>query len=332
MRFTLPAPRLLGEARQQSRGHAPIAEIFIFIIVFLVGNLLAGFLQIPAVVVLGQDTLAELFAAAASGDLANIDVYIDRFVTEISTNPMITLVSLFTFAALIACTFFYCTRLEKRRLATLGFRKRRAAREYLVGLAAGVGSFGAAALFCVLTGTLTFQGPSFDGALGLIALFLLGFLIQGLAEEVLCRGYFLVSLARRQSLPVAVLVSSLAFAAMHGLNQGITPLALLNLVLFGVFAAVYLLKRGDIWGIAAFHTAWNFAQGNVFGISVSGAARMPSLFSFAPSGSDALINGGAFGLEGGLAVTLVCTAGIVVLLLTRTREPDRTAVGGQWAA
>jgi hypothetical protein len=33
------------------------------------------------------------------------------------------------------------------------------------------------------------------------------------------------------------------------------------------------------------------------------------------------VNGGAFGLEGGLAVTAVLAAGLVVLLLMRTAEP-----------
>ncbi|MDR1157420.1 MAG: CPBP family intramembrane metalloprotease [Oscillospiraceae bacterium] len=322
MKFTLPAPRLLGEARQQSRGHALIVEILIFVLVFLAGSLLTGFAQIPAVIVLGRDALMDIFSAAASGDLSNVDVYIERFTSEITAHPMMNLISLFAFAVLTACVFFYCRVIEKRRLTTLGFRKRRALRAYLAGFGAGAGMFGATVLLCTLTGTLTFRGSSSDGALGMVALFLLGFLIQGLAEEVVVRGYFLVSLARRQPLPVAVLVSALAFAAMHSLNSGVTPLALLNLTLFGVFAAVYLLKRGNIWGIAAFHAAWNFVQGNVFGISVSGMAQMPSLFSFAPSDGNALINGGSFGLEGGLAVTLVYAVGIVVLLLSKSCDVE----------
>jgi membrane protease YdiL (CAAX protease family) len=287
--------------------------------------LLTGLVQLPAILVLGRDILMEILASAASGDLTDIDALIDRF-TTVTAHPLMTLISLLTFAVLIACVCFYCRCVEKRRLATLGFRKRRAWRESLAGFAAGAGLFGAAVLLCVLTGTLTLREPSSDGAPGWVALFLLGFLIQGLAEEVLCRGFLLVSLARRQPLPVAVLVSSLAFAAMHGLNQGVTPLALLNLALYGAFAALYLLKRGDIWGIAAFHAAWNFVQGNVFGIHVSGMAQMPSLLSFTPSGKGTWINGGGFGLEGGLAVTLVCAAGALILLLTKSREP-----GGQSA-
>ena len=57
---------------------------------------------------------------------------------------------------------------------------------------------------------------------------------------------------------------------MHLANSGITVLAFLNLTLFGVFASVYFIKRGNIWGIGALHSIWNFVQGNFYGIRVSG--------------------------------------------------------------
>ena len=34
--------------------------------------------------------------------------------------------------------------------------------------------------------------------------------------------------------------------------------------------ALYMLKTDNIWGVAALHGAWNFAQGNLVGVAVSG--------------------------------------------------------------
>lgn len=95
----------------------------------------------------------------------------------------------------------------------------------------------------------------------MLVLFLLGYLIQGMAEELLYRSYLMVTIARRYSMTLAVLISALSYAA--GAVEA--PLALLNGMLFGIFAALYLIRRGNIWGIGAFHAAWSFVRDIVFG-------------------------------------------------------------------
>ncbi len=44
--------------------------------------------------------------------------------------------------------------------------------------------------------------------------------------------------------------------------------------------ALYLLKTDTVWGVAGIHGAWNFAQGNLFGILVSGQPSGTSLMTF----------------------------------------------------
>lgn len=131
--------------------------------------------------------------------------------------------------------------------------------------------------------------------------------MQGLAEEVLCRSYLLNSLAVKQKAPIAVAVSAAAFSALHIANPSVTPVALINIALFGIFAGVYFWRRGSIWGVAALHTAWNFAEGNIYGINVSGIAPTVSVFSASVDNSLSIWNGGSFGAEGGLAVTVTLT-------------------------
>jgi membrane protease YdiL (CAAX protease family) len=124
----------------------------------------------------------------------------------------------------------------------------------------------------------------------------------------------MVSLSNRCHKALAVGISSVTFALLHLANPGISLLALLNLTLFGVFMAVYILRTDDIWGACAIHSAWNFAQGNLVGIRVSGTAQLPTVAVMQPLGEQTLFHGGDFGLEGGLIVTFVTLAAIALTL------------------
>lgn len=144
--------------------------------------------------------------------------------------------------------------------------------------------------------------------------YLVGYLVQGMAEEVLCRGYLFVSLSRRHSVVYSAVLSALFFAMLHGANSGLTPLAVFNLFLFGIFAALLLVKCENIWVVGAFHSLWNFAQGNIYGIQVSGNSLQPAILNSSNVKGHGLINGAGFGLEGGLGVTLVLGLGIAYLV------------------
>ena len=71
---------------------------------------------------------------------------------------------------------------------------------------------------------------------------------------------------------------------------------------------------------------WNFAQGNFFGILVSGNNFGPSVFRFDSVSGMELVNGGAFGMEGGIATAIVLTVSIIVVMLLKPREMNRPAV------
>jgi hypothetical protein len=122
---------------------------------------------------------------------------------------------------------------------------------------------------------------------------------------------------------LAVLVSALLFASLHIFNLNINLVAFINLALFGVFAALYATREGSLWGIFALHSAWNWAQSNLFGMEVSGLpVRLGALINLKETGPDWL-TGGAFGPEGGVVVTLVLLVGIVLLTGFRTFRSQR---------
>lgn len=231
------------------------------------------------------------------------------------------MVQLFSTAATIAVCCLYCRFAEKRSLLSLGFVKKGFAVEYAAGLGIGLVLFGVAVALCVATGNLTLSVNTAP-AVGMIFLYFLGYTVQGMSEEILCRGYLMVSLQRGCPLWMAVLTNALIFTILHLGNPGVTPLALVNLTLFGIFASLYTLRRGSIWGISAIHTTWNFAQGNIFGIQVSGLTGNPSLLTATVSEDGNLIHGGAFGMEGGLAVTVVLAVGCGVMMVIKTKKSE----------
>jgi membrane protease YdiL (CAAX protease family) len=149
--------------------------------------------------------------------------------------------------------------------------------------------------------------------LGGILIVLVGWTVQGAAEEVLTRGFLLPVISVRYGVVAGIALSSLLFTALHLLNANLSWLALLNLFLFGVFASLYALQEGGLWGVCALHGVWNWAQGNLYGLAVSGGdAHTATLINLKEVGPDWL-TGGAFGPEGGLAVTLVLVVGCAVI-------------------
>ncbi len=185
--------------------------------------------------------------------------------------------------------------------------------------------FSAAVLICVLTGTLEFSGFILGDGIVLLIFFFFGFILQGMSEEVLCRGFFMPTLAARMPVILAIIINSVVFAALHLLNSGIGVLPIINLTLFGVFASVYMIKTNNIWGISAIHSIWNFVQGNFYGIKVSGTDTAVSVFGFASNETGELINGGAFGLEGGISVSIVLIIATAIMLFYKKKQPEEIA-------
>lgn len=233
-----------------------------------------------------------------------------------------TLTGLFATLPATAVLLLFCRYARGRSLRqTVGPLCR--AWEYAVFAPLGIGLFAAAVGLCAAIGALRAE-PNPDFAAGQWVLFLLGFLLQGANEEILCRGYFQGALLRDQKPWVAVTVNSAAFALLHLFNPDVSPLALCNTFLFGVLMSLLTLRRGNLWGACAIHSLWNFAQGNLFGVRVSGLSVGPSPF-LTEGGTDmTLWNGGDYGLEGGLAVTLCLLAAVAAITTAgRSAKCDR---------
>ncbi|HBT94782.1 MAG TPA: hypothetical protein DEB24_01105 [Coriobacteriia bacterium] len=333
MRPNLPTPALITEARAQIRVGSKnraldlLIQVAIFVLIFLVigvaESVIAGIALIPMMLLDGS-FIRQMGTSLGAGQTASSPDELMQATLAIMQSPQMMIISLFTTVIAIVVVLVYCRFIEKRRLATLGLRRGHAVREYLVGLAIGTCMFSAVVAIGLATGTMTYAGLA-GGSMVLILLLLVGFLIQSMSEELLLRGYFLVSLANRQGLTVAIVISSCFFGLLHIFNPGVTPLAIVNIILFGLFAGVFLVKRGNIWSIGAIHAAWNFSQGGIFGINVSGTVQSESIFAFTPVAGADLISGGSFGMEAGLAATAVLVVALMAALLMKSRTPGTPA-------
>ncbi len=292
------------------KSHNILVEICIAGLLFFIASVAMGLVQIPALtayLLSNQDYMSMLLAG-------RLDT--QKMLSVFSNIPeWIMIVMLFAEILLTLIVMLYCRFFEKRKFSTLGFVRKGMVKQYLTGIIAGTVAFSIAYLLCLVTGSIKYEGIAASISPLYIIGYFLGYLLQGMAEEVLCRGYLMVSLSRRYHVTLAIVTNSLFFAFLHSSNNGVSPLAYLNLFLFGVFASLLLLDFGNIWIVAAFHSIWNFVQGNIYGVQVSGMRVTNSVVSTSYTDGMEFINGGAFGMEGGLAVTLVFMAGIALLCI-----------------
>ncbi len=236
-----------------------------------------------------------------------------EFINGMMMDPTLTQIMLFSTALVTIGCLIHCRYIEGRPLSTIGFDRKGAGKQYLLGLGVGFVMFSAVVGLTWAFGGISPLGMANGSVLGVLLAFV-GFGIQGMSEEVLCRGYLMTTIMRHQKPWVAVAVNAVIFALLHGSNNGISILALVNLTLCGVMFSLYMLRTNNLWGACAIHSIWNFVQGNFYGLPVSGIDSGDSVFRFALNTGHDVVNGGAFGLEAGLPCTIVLSAVILVLL------------------
>jgi membrane protease YdiL (CAAX protease family) len=145
-----------------------------------------------------------------------------------------------------------------------------------------------------------------------------------LHEELLFRGYVYQKL-RAQNRGLAIVLTSLVFAALHERNDAITALALGNLVLAGVLLALAYEAHRTLWLPIGLHLAWNVTSGPILGYPVSGYVAQETVLATLVSGPGWL-TGGAFGIEGSVAVTAAECGGIALLLWWTRMRAAKTGV------
>jgi len=224
------------------------------------------------------------------------------------------LILLYSFSFPLVGIIFYNHYINKRTLKALGFKGKNAVNNYLQGFLLGAGALSLVALVVTLFGgfKLAFN-PQLD--IILLVATLLGFGIQGLTEEVLCRAYLQNSIAVYKGNRWAIGISALVFTIFHAGNSGIKLLPIINLLIFGIIFSMIYCLTDNILLVGAIHSAWNFMQGSFMGIKVSGTRLATSVLTADSVSKLDLLTGEAFGLEGSVLTTILGL--LLIYLLTR---------------
>jgi uncharacterized protein len=195
---------------------------------------------------------------------------------------------------------------------------RAAGREFSYGLTLGICLFATVMLVLWIVGV---YHPTGRGSIAPLAAGFLTALLAAVVEEIIFRGFLFRLTQKLGGMWGALAVTSILFGAAHAANKGATvgssvAIALEAGVLLG--AAYALTQR--LWLPIGLHLGWNFAEGSIFGMSVSGGAQKGSLITGELHGK-ALLTGGAFGPEASIVAVIVCLTAAIYLLWKATQRP-----------
>ena len=215
---------------------------------------------------------------------------------------VMTLVTLFSYAA-------YVRVVERRAVTELSLS--RAPKDLGLGILLGAGFMAATVAIIWLLG-----GYEFTWTYAWAGVFaaLLSAILAGVGEEIIFRGILLRITEEGLGTWVALAISAAAFGAVHIFNPDATVVGAAAIAVeAGIFiGALYILIR-RLWVCIGLHAAWNFIQGGIFGIPVSGTGASAGLLSAEPVGP-VLLSGDEFGAEASLvAMVLGLTLGIYFL-------------------
>lgn len=132
------------------------------------------------------------------------------------------------------------------------------------------------------------------------------FLLVGLFEEFLLRGYTQYTLARGIGFWPAALVLSCAFGLIHLRNEGEHWTGLLAAAFIGFFLCFTLWRTGNLWFAVGFHAAWDWGETFLYSVPDSGMVAPGHLLSSSLHGAPWL-TGGSVGPEGSVFCFAVIT-------------------------
>ena len=276
-------------------------RVLIFTLVFLILSILMGI-------------------AVGIGSKLMIQLAPDRAVAHYLENLILR--SVLLLAALLAG--YICTRLlEGLPWRALGLLLHAGwLRDFFIGSLIGIASLALATAIATAGGGLSFTVSGRDALLQVAQTLLFSailFIVAALAEEALFRGYPLQTLTRAKLAWLAVLLTSIPFAAVHLKNPNVAAgFTFVNTALAGVWFAVAYLRTRSLWLPLGIHWAWNWALGSLFGLPVSGINDLaPHPLLHGTDLGPAWLTGGSYGIEGGVACTITLLVSTIFIWRTR---------------
>jgi membrane protease YdiL (CAAX protease family) len=198
--------------------------------------------------------------------------------------------------------------LERRRVTELAGPG--VARELGLGVLTGAGLFTVRIGIIALLGGYTVTGTEPAVVLaGSIAMAV----ESGVVEELLLRAVVFRVLEEWLGTWASLVLSAALFGFAHIANPHATVWSAVAIAIEAgtLLAAAFMLTR-RLWLAIGLHGAWNYTQGAIFGVAVSGTDATGVLRG--ELRGPTLISGGEFGAEASIVAMLVCTTAAIVMM------------------
>jgi membrane protease YdiL (CAAX protease family) len=195
-------------------------------------------------------------------------------------------------------------RIDGRSPGALGFHGGlEAVRGAVLGTALGTLLVLVAVAFVFVAGGVRWELAE-EGGYVLEGLRSLGFFaLPAAAEEALFRGYPLQLAAGIWGGVPALVVTSVAFGLLHLPNPEAGALPAANVAAAGLLLGVVYLRTGSLWWASGVHLGWNWGQGFLADLPVSGLRLTDAPGYDAVARGPEWISGAGFGVEGSAVTT-----------------------------
>lgn len=226
------------------------------------------------------------------------------------------LMELISLIPLFFVTYMFRKYLDRKTFLSLGFSFKGRTGDFLLGLGVAVVLYVVGSGILMLTGNIEFSRLGIS--VQTIIFSFISFIGVAIMEELMVRGYILNNLLSGTNKYLALLISSVLFAAMHSMNPGLSWLAMVNLLLAGVLLGSAYIFTKNLWFAISLHLFWNFIQGPVLGYRVSGNVT-ESFLSATPLGNP-IMSGGDFGFKGSVVCTILCAVLAIMIIFFYERR------------
>ncbi len=210
-------------------------------------------------------------------------------------------IAVIVITAVTLLTYYWFVRIiERRKVSELASTY--TLKELSAGILLGTVLFSTTIAILWLLGY--YQVSAVNALQSIVPWLLIG-IISGTFEELLMRGILFRIMEESLGTWIAIALSALVFGALHLSNPNATVWAGLAISLEAgiMLAAAYVYSR-RLWLPIGIHIAWNFVQGGIFGVSVSGVESKGLLESTLQG--PVLLSGGEFGAETSIFAVIVC--------------------------
>lgn len=239
--------------------------------------------------------------------LQNIDSSKHLVLQILTTIPIVLMVYLFR------------KYVDQKSFISLGLSAKKRFPDLMLGIITAVGIIGGGTLILIVLGYAKIEGANIN-LLSLVISFVL-FVFVSINEELLVRGYILNNLlSTKLNKYLALTISALIFALLHGFNFNLSWIGLLNLLIAGYVLGASYVYTQNLWFPISLHLFWNFIQGPVLGYNVSGQGT-ESVFRMTLTGNNN-ISGGDFGFEGSLICTLLTAFTTLIIIIFFTNKEN----------